>query len=148
MDKLIAKILSIFPESIQKLYYDHEEVWQYIFWGGMNTLLNLILYAICTRVFGMTPVVANAYTWVLGTLFAFFTNKIFVFRSQEKDVKKVLQELIKFASGRIGTFFVGEAITYVGCNLLHINDFVVWFVNSAFVALLNYFVGKILAFKK
>ncbi len=95
------------------------EVLSYLFFGVMTTLLNMVLYALFNKLFGYEA--ANSWGNVLDnflcTLFAYVTNRTFVFASKTKG-KEAFTEFGKFFVCRLGTLILDAVIMMVGGNLL------------------------------
>ena len=97
----------------------HWEVLSYLIFGVLTTLLNIVLYALFSRLFGYTA--ANSWGNVLDNalciLFAYCTNRAFVFRSRTTG-KAMAKEFGTFVTCRLGTMVLDAAIMIVGGNLL------------------------------
>ena len=91
----------------------------YLIFGVLTTLLNIVLYALFSRLFGYTA--ANSWGNVLDNalciLFAYCTNRAFVFRSRTTG-KAMAREFGTFVTCRLGTMVLDAAIMIVGGNLL------------------------------
>ena len=70
-----------------KLYKKHEEIINYLIVGGLTTIVSLASYALFTRIFYVHYAVSNVLSWICAVAFAYFTNKLFVFKSK-KGTKK------------------------------------------------------------
>ena len=97
----------------------HWEVLSYLIFGVLTTLLNILLYALFNRLFGYTA--ANSWGNVLDNalciLFAYCTNRAFVFRSKTTG-KAMAKEFGTFVTCRLGTMVLDAVIMIVGGNLL------------------------------
>ena len=97
----------------------HWEVLSYLIFGVLCTLLNIVLYALFNKLFGYTA--ANSWGNVLDNalciLFAYCTNRAFVFRSKTTG-KAMAKEFGTFVTCRLGTMVLDAAIMIVGGNLL------------------------------
>ena len=97
----------------------HWEVLSYLIFGVLTTLLNIVLYALFNQLFGYT--VANSWGNVLDNilciLFAYCTNRAFVFRSKTTG-KAMAKEFGAFVTCRLGTMVLDAVIMIVGGNLL------------------------------
>ena len=97
----------------------HWEVLSYLIFGVLTTLLNILLYALFSQMFGYTA--ANSWGNVLDNalciLFAYCTNRAFVFRSRTTG-KAMAKEFGTFVTCRLGTMVLDAAIMIVGGNLL------------------------------
>ena len=102
-----------------KFFKKHWEVLSYLIFGVLTTLLNIVLYALFSRLFGYTA--ANSWGNVLDNalciLFAYCTNRAFVFRSRTIG-KAMVKEFGTFVTCRLGTMVLDAAIMIVGGNLL------------------------------
>ena len=102
-----------------KFLKKHWEVLSYLIFGVLTTLLNILLYALFSRLFGYTA--ANSWGNVLDNiiciLFAYCTNRAFVFRSKTTG-KAMAKEFGTFVTCRLGTMVLDAVIMIVGGNLL------------------------------
>ena len=102
-----------------KFFKKHWEVLSYLIFGVLTTLLNILLYALFSQLFGYTA--ANSWGNVLDNalciLFAYCTNRAFVFRSKTTG-KAMAKEFGTFVTCRLGTMVLDAAIMIVGGNLL------------------------------
>lgn len=105
--------------AMMKFFKKHWEVLSYLIFGVLTTLLNIVLYALFNNLFGYTA--ANSWGNVLDNalciLFAYCTNRAFVFRSKTTG-KAMAKEFGTFVSCRLGTMVLDAAIMIVGGNLL------------------------------
>ena len=97
----------------------HWEVLSYLIFGVLTTLLNIVLYALFNKLFGYTA--ANSWGNVLDNiiciLFAYCTNRAFVFRSKTQG-KAMAREFGAFVTCRLGTMLLDTAMMLVLGNLL------------------------------
>ena len=104
---------------MMNFFKKHWEVLSYLIFGVLTTLLNIVLYALFSRLFGYTA--ANSWGNVLDNalciLFAYCTNRAFVFRSKTTG-KAMAKEFGTFVTCRLGTMVLDAAIMIVGGNLL------------------------------
>ena len=102
-----------------KFFKKHWEVLSYLIFGVLTTLLNILLYALFSQLFGYTA--ANSWGNVLDNalciLFAYATNRAFVFRSKTTG-KAMAKEFGTFVTCRLGTMVLDAVIMIVGGNLL------------------------------
>ena len=106
-------------KAMMKFLKKHWEVLSYLIFGVLTTLLNILLYALFSRLFGYTA--ANSWGNVLDNalciLFAYCTNRAFVFRSKTTG-KAMAKEFGTFVTCRLGTMVLDAVIMIVGGNLL------------------------------
>ena len=101
-----------------KFFKKHWEVLSYLIFGVLTTLLNIVLYALFNKLFGYTA--ANSWGNVLDNilciLFAYATNRAFVFRSRTRG-REMAKEFGAFVTCRLGTLVLDAVIMMVGGNL-------------------------------
>ena len=134
-------------EMIRELLKKYREQIAYLFFGGLTTLVNWGTYALLTVFPPFANLsAANAVAWLAAVLFAFFTNKFFVFR--HKSDEHILREFLTFFGARVlsGIVEIGGFALLV--DVMHLNDWLVKIAISVFVVLANYVLSKFLIFKK
>lgn len=125
----------------------HRETILYLFFGAFTTLVNIVSYLFFTRVILFNFMVANALAWILAVLFAYVTNKFFVFESKRIEIKFLLKEFFSFISFRLLSGAVEMLIMYVVIDLLFVNDVIVKVFTNIVVIALNYLFSKMIIFK-
>lgn len=133
---------------IKNICLKYKEQISYLFFGVMTTVINFIIYFVLTNAFRMDELVANSFAWIASVLFAFITNKLFVFNSKNIDKKTLVKEVTGFIGARIVSFWMETMIMYIGINLLFINDIIVKVFSNAMVIIMNYILSKLIVFKK
>ena len=78
-------------EKIKELLKKYKFIILYGIFGVLTTIINIVTYALCYDMFNISNVVSNIIAWVLSVLFAFITNKIWVFESKCFDFKGTLE---------------------------------------------------------
>lgn len=133
-----------------KLYKKYEEIINYLIVGGLTTVVSLGSYYLCIYTF-LDPDVwyqlqaANIISWICAVTFAYFANRIFVFKSKNE---KKLKEAISFYSSRVATLLMDMGIMFVFVTLLHLNDKIMKLVVQVVVTVANYILSKLFVFKK
>lgn len=96
----------------------------------------------------MDPLVANIISWILAVLFAYVTNKIWVFNAETSGIYELGIEMFHFFTGRIFTLIVEEIILLVFINKLHFNSILVKVAAQIVVIVLNYVISKLIVFRE
>lgn len=125
----------------------HRETILYLFFGAFTTLVNIVSYLFFTRVILFNFMVANALAWILAVLFAYVTNKFFVFESKRIEIRFVFKEFLSFVSFRLLSGVVEMLIMYVMIDLLFVNDVIVKIFTNIVVIVLNYLFSKMIILK-
>lgn len=125
----------------------HWDVLSYLFFGGLTTVVNYLVYLPLYNYLGFSAVVSNAMAWVAAVAFAYLTNKPFVFKSHDWSMKTVVPELAKFVGCRVGSGLIETAILLVTVDWLRWDGNIMKLVTSVLVVILNYVGSKLLVFK-
>ena len=120
----------------------------YAVFGVLTTAINIAVYALCYRVLHLPNVPSNVIAWILAVLFAFVTNKLYVFESKSLARGTVARELASFVGARLATGLLDLAVMFVGVDLLHGPDLVIKVGSNVIVIILNYVFSKLIVFRK
>lgn len=129
-----------------------KEIISYVFWGGITTLVNWLVYAGCVKCFSLSPNLSNVIAWIAAVAVAYITNKFFVF--ENKSWKNIGKELSLFLSARIFSGVVeilGLPILLATLKwgaLFGIEGLGEKLILSVFVVVSNYLFSKLVIFKK
>lgn len=132
------------------IYYKNPEIWNYLIVGLLTTVVSLVTYFIATRTI-LDPTVelelqiANIISWVFAVAFAYVTNRIFVFKSKNKNI---FSELSKFVGSRVASLLMDMAIMFVIVSLMGLSDVIGKVVSQVVVTIANYILSKLLVFTK
>lgn len=135
-------------EGLKKLFTRYRSVVAYLFFGVCTTLVNIAAYYICARIFHLNTSASVIVAWFLAVIFAFLTNKSWVFGSKSWDIKIVTRELISFIICRAATGVMDLVIMLVTVDILHWNDMAMKIISNVLVIILNYVASKLIIFKK
>ena len=135
-------------QKIKNLVQKHRDILSYLFFGGLTTVVNYLVYLPCHNLLNLSAAVSNAIAWAVAVAFAYLTNKPFVFRSHDWSLKTVVPELTKFVTCRIGSGLLETGILFLCVDLLAWNGNVWKLITSVLVVILNYIASKLLVFKK
>ena len=120
----------------------------YIIFGGCTTLVNLFSYYFLAHITGLQVVPATVLAWLLSVVFAYITNKIWVFESRSFALPVLLREAASFFAARIFSGVLDLGIMWVCVDLLGWNDLVVKILSNIIVVVLNYLFSKFWIFKR
>lgn len=134
--------------KLRELIIKHYDILSYLFFGGLTTVVNYLVYLPCYNWLNLSAGVSNAIAWAFAVAFAFLTNKPFVFKSHDWSAKVVIPELTKFLGCRIGSGVLETAILFVTVDLLCWDGNVLKLITSVLVIILNYIGSKRLVFTK
>lgn len=120
----------------------------YLIFGVLTTVIDYALSNALFYLAGMNPVPAQTIAWIAAVLFAFVTNKWWVFNSHTLVPSEVWREFVSFILCRIATFIFNLAAIVVMVDWMGIEFFISKLVISVVVVILNYVFSKILIFAK
>ncbi len=119
----------------------------YLFFGVLTTVVNYLVYLPLLNVVGLPASVCNMLAWVVAVVFAYLTNKPFVFKSHDWSKKTVLPELSKFVSCRVASGVMETVILFLSVDLLGWNGNAWKLFTSILVVALNYIFSKLIVFR-
>lgn len=145
--KIIDKLLS-------------KEIILYVLFGGLTTLVNFSSFWLIEKT-GINYLINNAISWVIAVIFAFVTNKLFVFESKSLKANTVIKEALEFFAARLFSFGVEEGGLWLLVEVFKMKDillqilskeitgaFIAKIILAVVVVILNYFFSKFIIFAK
>lgn len=142
-------------QKIKDLLVRYREVILYLIFGGLTTVvdfgLSSLLYFFWKDVINANLLLVHGVDvlgWTAAVLFAFITNRIWVFQSKKKGFLPIMGELFSFAGGRVATFLLQEGVVLLFFNLMQMNYYLVRIIAAVLVIILNYVISKLFVFRK
>lgn len=122
----------------------------YLVFGVLTTLLNWAVYIVWTRIDGgkYANVTAVGIAWVISVLFAYFTNRRWVFESAVNGLIPRLRECGSFFGGRLLTGLLDLCIMYLTVDIMRLDGGVMKLLSNVAVIVLNYILSKLVIFRK
>jgi len=140
--------------KIKELYLKHKEVINYLIFGVLTTIVSLVtkyllLFTILDATNGIELQIAVIISWIAACLFAYVTNRIWVFESKSKEF---IKEIIKFFTARLATLGMEMLIMFIFVTALGLNSdiwVIIWtIVSQVLVIVGNYILSKLIVFNK
>lgn len=124
----------------------HTEGMRYVIFGVLTTVINILAFMIL-EVLGVRYTISNIIAFIVSIIFAFITNKIYVFESKGWQAKVVLKEGMAFLLARLATFLIDMGlmvgmVEYMGANTIFAKCLV-----NVIVIIINYVLSKLVVFK-
>ena len=135
-------------EKLKRLWTQHREIITYVFFGGCTTLVNWGGYWLLAHPLGLDETLSTVLANVLSILFAYVTNRRWVFESQVHGIGPVLREMGSFFASRLATLMLDALIMEIFAKRLGLNDMLVKLAANIVIIVLNYVLSKVLIFKK
>lgn len=130
-----------------KLTKEYKETISYLIFGILSTIVNIATYVFFSRIIKINFMISNIIAWFVAVIFAYITNKFFVFESKNINIKFILKEITSFMSLRILSGLTELILMYIMINIMLINDFIVKIITNIVVVILNFIFSKLIIFK-
>ena len=137
---------------VKDIYIKYNDIILYLFFGICTTIINFLVYCILSEmnIFSreIKTVVNTWIAWFISVIFAYVTNRKWVFKSHAKGFKNILKEITLFFSCRVATGILDVIIMFLFVDNLHTNNKITKLVSNVVIIILNYVGSKVLIFKK
>ncbi len=120
----------------------------YLIFGVLTTLVNIGAYFLLDNIFHFGTVISTIASWFISVLFAYITNKIFVFESKDRTFKTLAYEIISFFGCRLFSGLLDLFIMTSTVDWLHWNNMLMKVLSNILVVILNYVFSKMIIFRK
>ncbi len=162
----------MFFQKCRNIFLKYKEIILYIIFGVLTTVVNFVVYTPLTNLLGAEFFVLGIpwylYTtviaWIAAVLFAFFTNKLFVFEQKSFQGRILAREMISFAGARVATLLIEMFIMWLLITVIHADRWGIiqwaaglfgqggdWIIKAGaevIVIILNYVLSKLVVFRK
>lgn len=136
-------------KRIKELIAKYRELLLYGIFGVATTVVNFVVFYGMEKLTGADAyLVNNVIAWLAAVIFAYVTNKLFVFQVKSWTGKVVARELVQFFGARVFSLAVEEAGLWLLVQLLQMNTLIAKLVLAVVVVVLNYIFSKLVIFKK
>lgn len=137
------KMIDIIDNYIENVSYNKRfEVLSYLIFGFLTTFVNVFTYFIAIQLFNINYMISNVIAWITCVIFAYFTNKKYVFDKSDNKC-----QFVKFILSRIATLIVETLLLILFVKTLLVNDMISKIIISIIVIILNYILSKLCVFK-
>ena len=134
-------------ERLKAILYRYRDVVPYLFFGVCTTVVNVIAYWISAHLLSLNVMASTIIAWILAVLFAYYTNRKWVFKSKAITKKDIAKEIISFFGCRIATGIIDWLCMFIFVELIKFNDVVIKVFANVIVIILNYASSKLIIFK-
>lgn len=129
---------------MKELIYKNKEILLYLIFGVLTTVVNIVVYYISAELLDIHYLISNALAWFLSVLFAYITNRKYVFNSHNENI---IKEMISFFGSRLATGVLDMTLMWALVNYHLLNDMISKIVVNVIVIVLNYVLSKLVVFK-
>ncbi len=132
-------------KKIKDFLKDGEAI-RYVVIGVLTTLVNFLVYTLLCKGFSVDVTVSNVTSVIISILFAYVTNKIFVFKSRCASFGQLCGEFVKFVGARLLTMVIEVGGVFLLVNVLKGDELLGKLATQVIVIVGNYFISKFLVF--
>jgi len=125
-------------------YLLNRQVILYLIFGILTTLVNILTYILFVYLIGINYLFGNILAWFVSVVFAYITNRIWVFESKNGQI---ISEFTFFVGGRLFSGFLDTLLLYMFIDLLSLDDLFSKIVIGIIVVIVNYILSKYIVFK-
>lgn len=123
------------------------ELFLYGIFGVLTTLINIVAFYLLAEPLGVNYMAANILAWLIAFVFAFVTNKHYVFGSKDWSRAVWVPEGVQFLTARAFTGLMDCVLMYVFISLLEQDKMLTKIVVNGLVIIANYILSKLWVFK-
>ena len=128
------------------LQNQYQNIIPYAVFGVLTTLVNIVVYWFAAHLLALSVMCSTVLAWGIAVLFAYITNRKWVFHSQAKTSNEILREILSFFTCRIATGIVDLGCMFIFANLLRLDDIITKVGVNFLVIVLNYIASKFFIF--
>ncbi|ANZ60835.1 teichoic acid glycosylation protein [Secundilactobacillus paracollinoides] len=134
--------------KIKQLWHQYASVISYLVFGVLTTLVNIGVFDILDTHAHWNYQVATVIAWFVSVLFAYITNKLWVFDSKTTTSQAFLTELGSFFFFRIVSLFMDMGMMWLGISVLHASPLLTKVIDNVVIVVVNYLFSKVFIFRK
>lgn len=135
---------------MKRIWDKYRELVTYLIFGVLTTLVNYAVYFAATRALSINYLPANGLAWIVAVLFAYWTNRKWVFQSAAQGGRAIVSEAGRFIGGRVGSLILDMGIMYGGITLMGLGSYDFWVKTASQIVVIiaNYVISKYFVFQK
>lgn len=126
----------------------NKEIINYIIVGVITLIISIITYYVFNIQLNIHYQIANVISWIVAVTFAYFANKIYVFKTLNYAKKYIIIEILKFTTSRMYTLIIDITLMFILISILKIDELISKIIVQVVVIVLNYLLSKLLVFKE
>ena len=132
---------------LKKLYRKYKSLILYVFFGICTTFVNIASFWLMAHGFNFKAVFSSIVSWILSVIFAYITNRSWVFNAKATGPKNILREIYSFFACRFATGVLDCFIMFLCVDIFEFNDIMIKVISNVIVVILTYIASKIFVFK-
>lgn len=126
----------------------NRETIMYLIFGVIATLVDAATFFVFNNILNVNYIISTVIAWIGAVLFAYITNKTWVFKSKKNNLSVVIKQAVTFFIARIISLVFTIIWMIWTVQLLHLDEFLAKLLANIFVVIMNYLFSKLFIFKK
>ena len=135
-------------ETVKALFKKYQSIIMYLIFGGLTTAVNWGVYVAAFNLLHIPNIPSTVIAWILAVIFAYVTNKLWVFESKSWDGKTVFREATAFLAARGLSGVMDVAVMWAAVDVAGWNNMLWKLISNVLVVIVNYFASKFVIFRK
>lgn len=131
----------------ENLYKKYQDIIPYGVFGLLTTMINIAVYWLLSHPAGLPTMASTVIAWFTAVLFAYITNRKWVFQGTAHTKKEITKEISSFFACRLATGVVDWLCMLLFVDVFRFNDVVIKMGANIIVIILNYVASKLIIFK-
>ena len=124
-----------------------EEI-RYLIIGGLTTAINYGLFALMYEIIKIDYMISNVTSISVSILFAYITNKLYVFKRHCSTNEELALEFVKFVGSRLFTMAIEIGTVWLFVERFNLQATPSKAISIIIVIILNYIISKLIVFRR
>lgn len=140
-------LIGVENRIMKNMLEKYKSILMYLFFGICTTVINIVTYWMFYISLDFPNVLSTIFSWIISVLFAYITNKLWVFESRSFGKKVLVREIATFFGARFISGIIDLAIMFLFVDMLLFPAMIIKFISNIFVVIFNYVASKVVIFK-
>ncbi len=132
--------------KLKEMMEKYIDIVPYAIFGILTTIINIVVYLFFAHILKKEVMLSTLAAWFLSVLFAYVTNRKWVFHSGVLTFSNIIREAVAFFICRLATGIADILIMFIFVNIFHFNDLFIKIISNIAVIILNYVASKWIIF--
>ena len=132
--------------KLKEMMEKYKDIVPYAIFGILTTIINIVVYLFFAHILKKEIMLSTLAAWFFSVLFAYVTNRKWVFHSGILTFSNIIREAVAFFICRLATGIADILIMFIFVNIFHFNDLFIKIISNIAVIILNYVASKWIIF--
>lgn len=132
--------------KLKEMMEKYKDIVPYAIFGILTTIINIVVYLFFAHILKKEIMLSTLAAWFFSVLFAYVTNRKWVFHSGVLTFSNIIREAVAFFICRLATGIADILIMFIFVNIFHFNDLFIKIISNIAVIILNYVASKWIIF--